>query len=211
MRERIGLAVKDKVQHHHRRGLVTDVLGVDGAALFPDSVCKSDDKGAGTGGGVIASDVLYILIGSNQQLGHNHSDGVGRIVFCVCAASICIIVVNQVLKDRGEKVVSGRECAFETCSLDVCNQGFAEVVLLLRSTGDEVRDRTQNGHGCLVRIHDVEHIAVVAGNLLEGGVEESCKIGFVLVLGQEGNQVVLAKLDGAVHQVAHLVVVCIAH
>ena len=47
--QRMAHTVKDKIQHHHSRRLVADVLGIDRAVLFPYFVSQSNHERTSTG------------------------------------------------------------------------------------------------------------------------------------------------------------------
>ena len=55
--QRMAHTVKDKIQHHHSRRLVADVLGIDRAVLFPYFVSQSNHERTGTGRRVVAGHI----------------------------------------------------------------------------------------------------------------------------------------------------------
>lgn len=53
--------VEDEVKAEEVGGFLRDVLGVDGAARLADGMGDIHQQGTGTGGGVVAGDILDLI------------------------------------------------------------------------------------------------------------------------------------------------------
>ena len=91
---RRGEVVQDEVQAEHLRGLLRNVLRVDGAAVFANLVGKGHEERAGAGGRIVARHAAKVRITPDKKLRHDLRNRARRVVFGVLAAAVFVVVFD---------------------------------------------------------------------------------------------------------------------
>ena len=134
MCERVAHAVEYQVQHHHRRRLVADVLCVNRTVLLANSMSQGNNQCTRTCRGVIAGNALHIFRWVNKQFCHDGGNGMGRVVFCIVASAIGIVILDEILEYGGEEIISCLKSIFKGETCHITYQRTAESIFLDGST-----------------------------------------------------------------------------
>ena len=174
--------VQDQVQAEHLRGLLRDVLRVDGASVLTDLMRKSHEERSGAGGRIVAGHAAKILVPTDKKPRHDLRNRARRVVFRILAAAVLVIVLDQMLEHRGEEVVLLGEHRLEVRLRigDVAHEGAGELVAF-RGVVDRPGDErvVEDGDLRLGVRGDGEDVGVEGGDLAQGRIEEDGEIALL--------------------------------
>lgn len=147
-----------------------DVLRVDAAALLANGVGNVHQQRARARRGVVATDIADFATHGlrHQDGGHDLGHGMRGVVLSVFAAAVLVVVLDQVLEQRGIEVVLLVEDALEAEITKLVDDGAAKGVAL-GGVGDELADPIKQGDLGATVGFDSEDVVDGDGDVAQGG------------------------------------------
>ena len=181
-----------------------DVLRIDAAALLANGVGDVHEQRARACRGVVATHVANRAAHGirHQDGGHDFGHGMGRVVLGVFAATVFVVVLDEIFKQRGVKVVLLAKDALKAEVAQLVDDGPAKSVSL-GGVGDEFADPVKQGDLGATIGFDGKDVVVGDGNVAQRVVKQFGKLGRVLAAKEVGNEV-LGLQAGSVWPHLHL-------
>lgn len=175
--------VQTQIQPQQIGRFLRNILSINHAFIFADDMGDIHQQRSRTGRRVVnvhAADLPAHLL-RHQNIRHNPRNRVRRVVFGIFAAGITVVVFNQVLKNRGEKVEFLRKNRLEAETRQLGNQRAAKIVASA-FVGNVLTDTLeQHDFRPALGFHR-KQIRITGGNIGERIVKEFGKIRAVLPL-----------------------------
>ena len=94
--DRVDEIIQDEVEPEQAGGLLGNVLRVEAALFFADSVGEVHQQGAGTGGGIVAGYIVPLV--GDEASSHDLGHGVGGVILGVFAAAVFVVVLPELVR-----------------------------------------------------------------------------------------------------------------
>ena len=152
--QRMHQIVQNQIQPQKIGRFLRNILRINHTFIFTDGMGDVHQQRSRTGRRVVnvhAADLPAHLLW-HQNIRHNPRHRVRRVVFGVFAARIAVVVFNQVLKNRGEKIEFLGKNRLETETRQFGNQRAAKIVASVSSgcpSGVWARTAYHNAAICL--------------------------------------------------------------
>ena len=119
MVERRHKPVEQEVEFQHLVGALRNILSKNGTLVLAYLMAESHEECASASRGVVALDVVQILVVAHKQTRHNSGNSMRGVVFGIFATTSCIIVLDKIFENIREKIVIFIESLLER-EIDQC-------------------------------------------------------------------------------------------
>ena len=133
--QRMHQIVQNQIQPQKIGRFLRNILRINHTFVFADGMGNVHQQRSRTSRRVVnvhAADLPAHRL-RHQNIRHNPRHRMRRVVFGVFAARIAVVVFNQVLKNRGEKIKFLRKNRLETKTRQLGNQCTAKIVASVSS------------------------------------------------------------------------------